>query len=106
MPRADALVEALCLRCLEHRPLGHEPGCKVSPECHDQLARQGHDGGALDALASIERTLPEPLGERTVRLMPQPQPGQFDRSTAGAGIARLADPQVAIDPAALPWTGR
>src|SRR4029077_4078501 len=71
-----------------------------------QLARQGHNGDAPGAPAGIERALPEPLAELAVRLMPQPQPGQLDRGAAGARIARLADPLVAIGSAALPWTGR
>src|SRR5207244_5261101 len=62
---------------------------------------------ALVALAGIVvGAAAEPSGERTLRLMPQPQPGQFDRGAAGAWIARLADALVAVGPAALPWTGR
>src|SRR5882762_4933040 len=98
-------LKGLDLCRLEHRSLGHEAGCEIAPERHDQLARQGHDGDALDALAGIECASPILLGEFAVRLMPQPQPGQFDRGTAGARIARLADPLVAVDPAALPRTG-
>src|SRR3984893_8646440 len=89
---ADALVKSLRLRRLEHRPY--------------QPARHGRKKRAWSALAGIERALPEPSAELAVRLMPQPQPGQLDRGTAGARIARLADPLVAIGSAALPWTGR
>src|ERR1017187_10640141 len=106
MPRRHALVKSLRLRRLEHRTCGHKTGCEVTPKRHHQLARQGHNGDALGALAGIERALPEPSAELAVRLMPQPQPGQLDRGTAGARIARLADPLVAIGSAALPWTGR
>ena len=52
------------------------------------------------------RCAAEPSAERAVRLMPQPQPGQFDRGAAGARIARLADALLAVDPAAVPRTGR
>src|ERR1700726_2846260 len=103
---ADALVKSLRLRRLEHRPCGHKTGCEVTPKRHHELARQFHNGDALGALAGIERALPEPSAELAARLMPQPQPGQFDRGAAGARIARLADPLVAIDAAASPWTGR
>jgi hypothetical protein len=40
------------------------------------------------------------------RLMPPPQPCQFDRLEAGARIAGLADSLLAIHPAAAPRTGR
>src|SRR5215475_1690071 len=45
------------------------------------------------------------LAERAVRLMAEPEPGQFDRLQAGAMITCLADPLLAIDAAALPGTG-
>src|SRR6266436_2407512 len=99
-------LKRLDLCRLEHRSLGHKAGCEIAPERHDQLARQGHDGDALDALAGIECASPILLGEFAVRLMSQPQPGHLDRGATGAWVARLADPLVAIDPAALPWTGR
>src|SRR5882724_12907950 len=103
---ADAFLKWLHLYRLEHRALGHEAGREIAPERHHQLARQGDDGDALDALAGIERALAVLQGELAVRLMPQPQPGQFDRGATGARIARLADALVAVDPAALPRTGR
>jgi hypothetical protein len=84
---------------------GHKAGRKA-PQRHHQLARQSHNGDASDPAAGIERALPEPLGERTVRLVSQPQPSQLDRLLPGARIARLADPLLAIGPSALPWTGR
>src|SRR5213083_1259873 len=95
----------LCLARLEHRMFGHEPGGEIAPQRHDQLARQGDDGNALDPAAGAGRAGPEPLAERAVRLMQQPQPGELDRLVAGARIARLADPLLALDPAAAPRTG-
>ena len=50
---AGAFVKWLRLHGLEHRALGHEAGGEIAPERHDQLARQGDDGDALDALAGI-----------------------------------------------------
>src|SRR6185437_9737132 len=98
-------LKRLHLYRLQHRSLRHQARCEIAPERNHQFARQGHDGDALDALAGIERAPPIFLGELAVRLMPQPQPGQFDRGAAGARIARLADALLTIDPAALPWTG-
>src|SRR5205807_7818209 len=107
MPRRLARsLKRLHLYRLEHRSLGHKAGCEIAPERHDQLARQGHDGDALDAFAGIECASPILLGEFAVRLMSQPQPGHLDRGATGARVARLADPLVAIDPADLPWAGR
>jgi hypothetical protein len=98
--------KSLRLRCLEHRSLGHQAGCDIAPVRHHQLARQGHDGDALEALASVERAMVEPSAERAFRLVPQPQPGQFNRGTASARVARFAGPLDSINPPALPWTGR
>src|ERR1700738_818526 len=107
MPRRLARsLKRLHLYRLEHRCLGHKAGWEIAPERHDALARQGHNGDALDAFAGIERAPPVVLGELAVRLMPHPQPGHLDRGATGARVARLADALVAIDPAALPWTGR
>ena len=57
---ADAATLTRCLkrlrlRGLEHGSFGDQAGCEIAPERHHQLARQGHDGDALDALAGIER---------------------------------------------------
>src|SRR5437660_5137830 len=107
MPRRLARsLKRLHLYRLEHRSLGHKAGCEIAPERHDELARQGHNGDALDAFAGIKRAPPIVLGELAVRLMPHPQPGHLDRGATGARVARLADALVAIGPAALPWTGR
>ena len=109
---ADAATLTRCLkrlrlRGLEQGSFGDQAGCEVAPERHHQLARQRHDGDALVALAGIVvGAAAEPSGERTLRLMPQPQPGKFDGGAAGARIARLADALVAVNSAALPWTGR
>src|SRR5450631_3444176 len=89
---ADAFVKSLRRRRLEHRPCRHKTGCEVAPKRHHQLARQGHDGDALDALAGLERALPVPLGELAARLMPQPQPGQLDRGAAARGLPALLIP--------------
>src|SRR5438045_9403208 len=69
---ATRWLNVLCLRCLEHRSTRHKSGCEIAPERDHQLARQRHDGDALDALAGVERAPPVLLGECTVWLMPQP----------------------------------
>src|SRR6185312_6180270 len=89
---ADAATLTRCLkrlrlRCLEQGSFGQKAGCEVAPERHHQLARQRHDGDALVALAGIVvGAAAVPSGERTLRLMPQPQPGQLDRGAAGARV--------------------
>src|SRR5882672_3001985 len=100
-------LKGLRLRGLEQGSFRDQAGCEVAPERHHQFARQRHDGDALVALAGIVvGAAAEPSGERTLRLVPQPQPGKFDGGTAGARVACLADTLVAVDPAALPWAGR
>src|SRR5437764_2954755 len=66
MPRRLARsLKRLHLYRLEHRSLGHKAGCEIAPERHDELARQGHNGDALDAFAGIKRAPPIVLGERS-----------------------------------------
>src|SRR5947199_6788159 len=107
---ANAAAPARPLRslrfCLEHRMFGNEPSGEIAPQRRDQLARQGDDGDAFDATAPIERALTEPLTERAVRLMSQPQPGQLDRFVACARITGLADPLLMVGRSAAPRTGR
>src|SRR5437763_13858524 len=102
MPRRLARsLKRLHLFRLEHRSLVDKAGCEIAPERHDELARQGHNGDALDAFAGIKRAPPIVLGELAVRLMPHPQPGHLDRGATGARVARLADALVAIEMAWL-----
>ena len=92
---------------LDQGALGDEPGGEVAPQRHDQFAREGDDRDASDPFAGIVRPRAwEPVRERAVRLVPQPEPGHLNRFSGGAGVARLADPLFAVDPPAAPWTGR
>src|SRR5262245_51600821 len=93
----------MCILRLENCSLGDQSGGEIAPQRHHQLACQGDDGDAPDALAGVRRALPEPAAESAVWLMLQPQPGQLDGGMAGASIAGLADPLIAIDAAAEPW---
>jgi hypothetical protein len=92
--------------CFHRCPRRHKPGGEIAPQRHYQLARQGDDADALGALAGIGGTAAEPTAEFAFRLMPQPEPGQFDGLEAGARITRLADALLTIDAPALPGTGR
>src|SRR5207244_439120 len=98
-------LKVLHVRLLEHGTFGHQAGREIAPQRHHQLARQGDDGHAPDPAAGVEGALPEPMCERAVRLMPQPQPRELDRLLPGAWIARFADPLFAIGASASPWTG-
>src|ERR1700756_3587287 len=97
--------EVVCL-CLHGCLLRNEARGEIAPQRHDQLAGQCDDGDALGALAGVGGAGAEPAAERAVRLMAEPEPGQFDRLVARPPIAGLADALLAIDAAALPGTGR
>src|ERR1700757_2001302 len=101
--RACYEVVALCLHC---GSLGNKSGGEIAPQGDDQLARQRDDGDAPGAFAGIGRAREKPAAEPAVRLMAEPEPGQFDRLLTGAPIAGLADALLAVDAATLPGTGR
>src|SRR5437868_9232311 len=92
--------------CLHYCPRGDKPRGEIAPERHDQLARQRDDGDALGPLAGIGGAGAEPAAEFAFRLMPQPEPGQFECLEPGARITCLADALLTIDAAATPGTGR
>jgi hypothetical protein len=106
VPGAAATVARLDRLCLglHHSLLGNEPGGEIAPQGHNQLARQSNDGDAPGALAGIGRAGPEPLAQRAVRLMAEPEPGQFDRLLACQPIACLADALLPRDATAPPGT--
>src|SRR5688572_9294958 len=78
---------------------------RVMPERDQELARQGHDsllalhgpgGGVLLVI---------PPGERALRLVLDPSPGDLDELRPHVPIARLRDAQLTLDRAALVWRG-
>src|SRR5215831_4080610 len=99
-------ARASSVLCFHGCALRNEPGGEITPQRHNQLARQRDDGDALGAPASIGRTGAEPVAEGAVRLMAEPKPGQFDCLVASTPIACLADALLAVDAATLPGTGR
>ena len=61
-----------------------------SPECDEQLARQGDDQGFARGATAIGRAGLVPLGQCAVLLKPQKAPGELDHPTAdpGAGFGK------------------
>src|SRR5882757_3783009 len=72
----------------------HHAGFKITPERHQQLARQRHDGDAADAAFRGTDTRPEPDAQIAVGLIAQPQPGEFDPGGSSLAVTSLADPLV------------
>jgi len=99
-----AAAPARSMRFMPSSQPAREPcGGEIAPQRHDQLARQGDNSDALGPFAGVGGARGEPPAERAVRLMPPPQPSEFNSLEAGARIACLADPLLAIDAAAAPW---
>ena len=65
---------------LHHRALDDDAERDVLPQRHQQLARQGDDVRLLPSSVVGRDALLEPEGQRRLRLISQPQPGQFDRA--------------------------
>src|SRR6202030_4558732 len=72
----------------------HLASFKITPERHQQLACQRHDGDAADAAFRGTDTRPEPHAQISVGLIAQPQPGEFDPGGSPLAVAGLADPLV------------
>ncbi len=86
----------------------HKPGGHVLPQGDEQFACQRDDRAFLVAPAAMADPVPEPVGERRVRLMAQPQPQlrQLDHRPSQPWIARLRDALFTIDRAASPGRRR
>src|SRR3981189_1382043 len=79
---------------LEDGTSRHHASFKITPERHQQLARQRHDGDAADAAFRGTDTRPEPDAQIAVGLIAQPQPGEFDPGGSSLAVTSLADPLV------------
>src|SRR3981189_567445 len=79
---------------LEDGTSRHYASFKITPERHQQLARQRHDGDAADAAFRGTDTRPEPDAQIAVGLIAQPQPGEFDPGGSSLAVTSLADPLV------------
>src|SRR5271156_2798015 len=90
---------------LQHGALDHDAGVDVSPQRHEQLARQRDDHLLLLQLGRALGPLAVPARQRRVRLVDWPQPSQLDHRLAQAVIAHR-DALFAIDRAAPPGRSR
>src|SRR3954471_8306546 len=73
----------------------------IAPERDHQLARQSDDGDTPDTSRGIPNLLQEPTGQRTLRLMPDPEPREFDGKGSDTRIASFADPLIHAHGAAV-----
>src|SRR5215470_20284318 len=78
----------------EDGTLRHHASFKITPERHQQLACQRHNGGTADAAFRATDTRPEPDAQIAVGLIAQPQPGEFDPGGSSLVVASFADPLV------------
>ena len=93
-------------RCLEHGSFRNDALADVAPQGDEELAGERHNRNP--AYPSLPRADPrlKPLAQGRVRLMAQPEPGEFDHLVTQPAIARLRDTLVPVDTAALPGAGR
>src|SRR3954463_8596312 len=99
-PRACP-VRALPSRCSQDDASRHLARGHHSPQCDQQLSREGHDQGLARATTGVGRPRPVPLRQRTLLLMKQEAPGQLDHPAPHAGVARLGEPFLAPPAATL-----
>src|SRR5712691_8399292 len=91
--------------CLHGCALRNEPCGEIAPQRDEDPAGQGDGGDPSAAATRVGDIVAEPLAQRAVGLMLQPQPRQLDQRVAGARIACLADALVEVDVPALPRAG-
>src|SRR3712207_4583862 len=91
---------------LHHRAVRDHALGRIPPERHEQLAGKGHDADPAGAATLGADALAEPAAQGRPRLVAQPHPRELDGGGAQARVARLRDPLLAVDPAALPRAGR
>jgi transposase len=73
------------------------------PSERDQQLAGNCDNRDPDAPAFVANPGAEPAAQRAVRLMPHPQPGQFDHNMAQAPVAGPGDALLTVDLAAAQW---
>src|SRR3712207_4103429 len=96
---------------LHHRAVRDHALRRIPPKCHEQFAGEGHDGDppgtAPPGTAALGAdAIAEPAAQGRPRLVAQPHPRELDGGRAQARVARLGDPLLAANPAALPRAGR
>jgi hypothetical protein len=65
----------------------HDTGGYIFPERDQQFSRQRHDCRLTQAAAITADSFAEPKGERRVRLIAQPQPGELDQCCSQSRIS-------------------
>src|SRR3954453_9711338 len=94
-------VRILPSRCSQNDASRHLARGHHSPQCDQQLSREGHDQGLARVTTGVGRPRPVPLRQRTLLLMKQEAPGQLDHPAPHAGVARLGGPFLAPPAATL-----
>ena len=83
-----------------------QAGLKIAPQGNQQLTCHRHDGDPPNTTLGGPDALVKPDTQRTIGLVPEPDPGQFDHHCAGLRIASLADTLVAAHGTALEMARR
>src|SRR3712207_6505674 len=91
---------------LHHRAVRDHALRRIPPKCHEQFAGEGHDGDPPGTAMLGADAIAEPAAQGRPRLVAQPHPRELYGGRAQARVARLRDPLLAVDPAALPRAGR
>jgi len=73
----------------QHGAFGHDSMRHIPPERDHQFSRQRHNADALAATARGFKPCPEPPGQGTGRLPPQPAPGELQRQPPAPRRDRL-----------------
>ena len=82
----------------------HQTVLDVAPKGNCQLTRNGDDHDLSHPRALTRSTLSEPPGERTPRLMPDPQPSGLNHNGSHMATARSRNPLAALLLAAIVGT--
>src|SRR5262249_61689993 len=86
---------------LELCALGDDAGLEIAPERDQQLAGNCNDGDALNAALKFSHTVVEPGAQRTVKLVPHPEPSELNHGRARLSVAGPADALIARHRTAL-----
>ena len=84
----------------------HDTGGYIFPERDQQFSRQRHDCRLTQAAAITANSFAEPKGERRVRLIAQPQPGELDQGCSQPRISGFGHSLFSIDRSTLPGCRR
>src|SRR5262245_4735368 len=82
-------------------PFRYLSGLHVSPQGYQQFSGQGDDTNPPLTTGARRKAEAKPLAQITVRLIPQPAPGDLHHHRSQSSIARLADPLLVITIATL-----